>query len=114
MTLRFRLKGLAETFVEEARCPSCGAVGEESGANGCFDTSYTKVTYDGIIVVLECQQCHQIFLPDRQKVGIINPQKLRGAVDKDSQNTGMPVVPNRHAVSIDVERLNAYRNNKVH
>ena len=108
MPLKFRLKGLAETFVDNLRCPSCKNDGGESGDEG-FHTDLSRVTFDGIIVVIQCDHCSQIFVPDGQRFGILNSQKLRRAVEKDSQQSGDPVLPNLKAVQLEVERMNAIR-----
>lgn len=112
MPLKFRLKGLAETFVDQIRCPTCGHDGGEEGDNG-FTTELTRVTFDGIIVVIQCTICGEVFVPDGQRHGVINSEKLRLAVEKDSVMTGLPVLPTREAVKLEVERLNAERDNKM-
>jgi hypothetical protein len=106
MALKFRLKGLAETFIEEITCPACGTFGND---DHYFATELTKVTYDGIIVVLQCKSCGEIFVPDTQRLGILNSAELRRAVDKDSFETGEPITPNFHSVRLSAERLNAQR-----
>lgn len=113
MPLKFRLRGLAETFIDQVKCHKCGNDGGESGDDG-FETSHTKVTLDGIVVVLECRICGFIFVPDNQRVGVINPRRLRKAVERDSHNTGQPVAQSIQSVRLDVERLNAERGNHVH
>jgi hypothetical protein len=113
MPLKFRLKGLAETFVEQICCSHCGHSGGEGGDEG-FSTELTRVTYDGIIVVIECDLCGNIFLPDGQKMGIVNTQRLRSAVEKDSVNTGQPIFERIDDVRLEVERLNAERQDCVH
>ena len=113
MGLKFRLKGLAETFIDKIRCPGCSHDGGDEGDNG-FRTDLTRVTYEGIIVVIECGMCGEIFVPDGQRHGILNSSKLRDAVEKDSVKTGQPVLSNRKEVVLDVERLNAERQNEVH
>jgi hypothetical protein len=113
MSLKFRLKGLAETFIDKISCPECGHDGGEDGDKG-FYTELTRVTYDGIIVVVRCGICGNIFVPDGQKLGVINPQKLRTAVEKDSETTGLPIFPSIASVRLDVERLNAARNHCLH
>ena len=35
MPLKFRLAGLAETFVDNVRCPKCGHDGGDGGDEGC-------------------------------------------------------------------------------
>lgn len=112
MPLKFRLKGLAETFIDKLRCPTCGHDGGNEGDQG-FTTELTRVTFDGIVVVIHCCQCQNVFVPDGQRQGVINSQRLRAAVEKDSQNTGQPILPNRKAVELEVERLNASRQDKV-
>ena len=113
MPLKFRLKGLAETFVDRICCPSCGHDGGEEGDQG-FRTELTKVTYDGIIVVVQCSVCDTIFVPDGQRLGVINPSKLRHEVERDSNSTGQPVLPTKGDVVLDVEKLNALRNDEMH
>jgi hypothetical protein len=108
MPLKFRLKGLAETFVDALRCPSCKHDGGDTGDDG-FRTDLSRVTYDGIVVVIQCDHCSHIFVPDGQRFGILNSQKLRRAVEKDSQQSGDPVLQNAKAVRLEVERMNAQR-----
>ncbi len=111
MGLKFRLKGLAETFVERISCPGCGSC---SSDDNNFSTENTKVTFEGIIVVVQCKSCGEIFVPDTQKLGIINPKELRRAVEKDSMDTGEPVLGNIDAVKLSVEKLNAVRKGDLH
>ena len=113
MPLKFRLRGLAETFVEEIRCPCCGHDGGDEGDHG-FRTEFTRVTFDGIIVVIQCEPCGNVFVPNGQKLGVINSSKLRSAVEKDSGNTGQPVFYGLDQVRLEVERLNAERGSKIH
>ncbi len=112
MPLKFRLKGLAETFVDQICCPACGNDGGPDGDQG-FHTDLTRVTYDGIIVVVQCVVCGKIFVPEGQRHGIINPQRLRQAVDKDSLNTGQPVFPSLESVKLDVDKLNEAKNDRL-
>jgi ribosomal protein S27E len=113
MGLKFRLKGLAETFIDQVKCPCCGHDGGEEGDQG-FRTDLTRVTYEGIVVVISCELCGNIFVPDGQRHGIINTQKLRLAVERDSIKTGQPLYSDRNSVRLDVERLNAERGSGVH
>lgn len=113
MPLKFRLRGLAETFVDEIACPCCGHDGGEGGDQG-FLTEHTRVTYQGIIVVIECTICAHVFVPHEQRHGIINYKKLRSAVEKDSVNTGQPVLTDVGKVKLEVERINAERNKGIH
>ena len=111
MALKFRLKGLAETFVEEITCPCCSTVGHD---DTLFETDMTKVTFEGIIVVIQCRSCSEIFVPRTQRLGVLNPSELRSAVSKDSQDTGEPLLPSFEAVKLSVERLNAQRKGALH
>jgi len=113
MGLKFRLKGLAETFIDRIKCPCCGNDGGEEGDHG-FGTDLTRVTYEGIVVVIHCQLCSEVFIPDNQRHGIINSQKLRSAVERDSIKTGQPLYDNRGSVRLDVERLNAEKASGIH
>ena len=113
MPLKFRLKGLAETFVDELHCPRCGHDGGEEGDKG-FLTELTRVTFAGIIVVIQCELCKHVFVPRGQKLGVINSSKLRSAVEKDSRTTGQPVLSGLDAVKLEVERLNAELGEKIH
>ncbi|MCB0336721.1 MAG: hypothetical protein KDD62_10465 [Bdellovibrionales bacterium] len=111
MALKFRLRGLAETFLEEIYCPGCGTCGNDDTQ---FSTELTKVTFDGIIVVVQCRLCAEIFVPQTQRLGILDPDELKRAVTKDSEETGEPLLPNLRSVQLNAERLNALRKNEVH
>lgn len=111
MALKFRLRGLAETFIEEATCPGCGALGND---DSFFATDHTRVTCQGIVVVIECRRCGEIFVPSSQRLGVLNPSELRQAVEKDSRDTGEPILPDIEAVRIRVEKMNALRKGDLH
>ncbi len=111
MGLKFRLKGLAETFIEEIVCPCCGTVGNDDQS---FTTELTKVTYDGIIVVVQCKSCAEIFVPASQRLGVLNPDELKKAVQKDSVDTGEAVMNDVEAVKLNAEKLNAMRKGELH
>jgi len=111
--LKFRLKGLAETFVDAVVCPCCKNDGGESGDEG-FATDLSRVTFDGIIAVIECTLCDTIFVPDSQRLGILDQGKLRQAVEHDSTQSGEPLYQDLEAVRLDVERLNALREGQLH
>lgn len=111
MALKFRLRGLAETFLDTIVCPCCGAQGNDDQH---FTTELTKVTFDGIIVVVQCRVCSEIFVPKSQRLGVLNPEKLKEAVHKDSVDTGEPLMPNLSAVRLSVEKMNAQRKGGVH
>ncbi len=111
MALKFRLKGLAETFVEQIVCSECGMSGNDDEH---FSTELTKVTYDGIIVVAQCRHCGEIFVPGTQRLGVLNPSQLREAVMKDSRDTGEPIFPSLTSVRLNAEKLNALRKGDLH
>lgn len=111
MALKFRLRGLAETFVEEIFCPCCKTCGNDDLH---FSTELTKVTFDGIIVVAQCKVCNEIFVPQTQRLGILNLDELKRAVTKDSKDTGEPIFQNLKSVQLNAERLNALRKNEIH
>jgi hypothetical protein len=113
MGLKFRLKGLAETFIDRIKCPCCGNDGGDEGDQG-FRTDLTRVTYEGIVVVINCELCGNIFVPDGQRHGIINFSKLRLAVERDSLKTGQPLFSDRSSVRLDVEKMNAEKGSGVH
>lgn len=111
MALRFRLKGLAETYIEEVACPCCGSSGID---DEMFSTEHTKVTCEGIIVVLQCRNCDEIFIPHDQKMGIVNSQELKIAVVNDHKRTGEPFYGDLRSVMLDTECLNASRKGLIH
>lgn len=111
MALKFRLKGLAETFIDEVCCPACNTRGTD---DQYFTTDLTKVTYEGIIVVITCRACGEVFVPDTQRLGVLNPKELKVAVDKDSSETGEPVIETLDGVRASVEQINARRKGGIH
>ena len=113
MPLRFRLRGLAETFVDRVSCPRCRYDGGDDGDSN-FLTEHTRVTYDGIIVVIECRVCGHIFVPDGQRLGVINSDKLKKAVKTDSASTGQPILTSLSSVRLEVEKLNAEKRAGLH
>lgn len=113
MALKFRLKGLAETFVDTVRCPCCGNDGGDQGDGG-FVTDASRVTLEGIIVVVTCEFCAHIFLPEGQRIGVINRHKLRSAVERDCLANGQPLYENREEVRLIVERQNAEKLSPLH
>jgi hypothetical protein len=113
MPLKFRLRGLAETFVDNIQCCNCGHDGGDDG-DQAFKTEHTRVTYAGIIVVIECEVCGHVFVPDNQRRGVLNSGKLRSAVEKDSENTGQPIFQGVDAVKLEVERINAEIGSNIH
>ncbi|MDZ4786644.1 MAG: hypothetical protein SGJ02_11275 [bacterium] len=111
MSLKFRLKGLAETFIDHIECPGCETCEAD---DKFFSTEYTRVTLEGIIVIVQCKACGEIFVPNRQRLGIMDPRELRKAVELDSVETGEPVMPNIEAVKLHAEKINASRRGEVH
>lgn len=111
MPLKFRLKGLAETFVDEITCPGCGVEGNDDQN---FSTEYTKVTYEGIVVMVECRACGEIFVPNTQRLGIINPSALKTAVERDAEESGEAIHPTLSAVKLTAEKLNASKRGDLH
>lgn len=111
MALKFRLKGLAETFVDHIACPACGTSGTD---DQYFTTELTRVSYEGIIVVVQCRGCAEIFVPNSQRLGILDPEELREAVENDSRETGEPLMASLEAVRLNAEKLNAMRKNELH
>ena len=111
MALKFRLRGLAETFLESITCRDCGVSGNDDEH---FSTEMTKVTYDGIIVVAQCRHCGAIFVPQLQRNGVLNLNELKQAVIKDSKDTGEPVFPSVESVRLNAERMNAQRKGDLH
>jgi rubredoxin len=112
MSLKFRLRGLAETFVDSLVCPECGH--EPSSDSESFKTEHTKVTLSGIVVVVQCSCCSHVYVPQEQKFGIINTHRLQAAVERDCENTGQQVYINKNCVELEVEKLNARRSCKMH
>jgi uncharacterized Zn finger protein len=111
MALKFRLRGLAETFIDSLTCPGCGKVGSDEEE---FSTEETRVTFDGIVVVVTCPMCGEVFVPKHQRLGIVDPTALREAVIQDSSDTGEPVLPNLQAVEALIEQSNADKNGDIH
>ena len=111
MSLKFRLKGLAETFIDSITCPNCGVSGND---DQYFSTDLTRVTFDGIVVIAQCKSCREIFVPDTQRLGIIDSVHLREAVAKDSNDTGEKLLENFGAVKELVQKLNVERKGDLH
>lgn len=111
MALKFRLKGLAETFIDTITCPSCNTTGNDDQH---FSTEFTKVTFEGIIVVVQCLGCGEIFVPETQRLGIIDPAQLKVAVEKDMRETGETALIDLKAVRLNAQKLNALRKGEMH
>lgn len=106
MALKFRLRGLAETFIDSISCPCCGKHGVDDTH---FSTEHTKVTYDGIIIVVQCKSCGEIFVPQTQRLGVLSPVDLKDAVVKDSDETGDTLLESFQSVKLHSEKLNTMR-----
>lgn len=111
MALKFRLKGLAETFIDRLTCPQCGISGNDDQH---FSTDLTRVTFDGIVVIAQCRNCSEIFVPETQRLGVISSSRLREAVVKDSADTGEALLENVNEVRQHVQKLNAERKGDLH
>jgi hypothetical protein len=111
MALKFRLRGLAETFIDDMTCPCCGQQGTDDEQ---FSTEFTRVTLEGIVAIVQCKGCREIFVPRTQRLGILNPAALRQAVEKDSRDTGEPILEGVFAVRLSAEKLNAERKGDLH
>lgn len=111
MGMRFRLRGLAETFIDSVTCPKCGCSGQDDDS---FSTGNTKVTLEGIVVIAECKECGEIFVPGSQRRGVINPGALRDAVERDSVQSGEPLLSGSSEVSFVAQKLNALRRGDLH
>jgi hypothetical protein len=111
MALKFRLRGLAETFLDEITCTCCGSRGNDEDF---FSTELTRVTFEGIIVVVQCRACGEIFVPKTQRLGIINPGQLKEAVEQDCKDSGEPLFESYVAVRLNAEKLNALRKGAMH
>jgi len=111
MALKFRVKGMAETFLDSITCPHCGIAGPDDQH---FATEFTKVTLEGIIVVVQCKACSEIFVPSSQRLGVLNYSALCLAVEKDSADSGNPILPGIEAVRLSAEKLNAERKGAMH
>lgn len=110
MALKFRLKGLAETFLDEITCPHCGMRGTDDND---FITDLSKVTFMGIVVVAQCKSCGEIFVPENQRLGIVNYRALKDAVIKDSQETGEAIYEDMDKVKLSCEKLNVERQGEL-
>jgi hypothetical protein len=64
--------------------------------------------------VVQCKSCAEIFVPDTQRLGVLNPDELKKAVQKDSVDTGEAVMHGVEAVKLNAEKLNAMRKGELH
>ena len=110
MSLKFRLKGLAETFLDQVCCPECGHKGTD---DQFFSTEMTRVTFDGIVVIAQCKICSEIFIPNNQRMGILSQKALKEAVEKDINITGEKDFSTYQQAAQTVSRINAERKGQV-
>ncbi|MEM4379949.1 MAG: hypothetical protein QXL01_04600 [Thermoplasmatales archaeon] len=111
MALRFKLRRVAETYVEEIECPCCGHYSEDIDG---FTTELTRVTFQGIIVVCRCNVCGEIFLPFNQRVGVISFKNLKDLILRDARRRGVAIYRNLDDVLDYVNYLNAVRRGEIH
>ena len=110
MALRFKLKNLAETVIEEIKCPNCGQI---SNDEQMFSTELTRLTSDGIIVMAECRCCGEVFVPGGQKNGILDARTFRQVVQTEYLESDLPV-PTRYSVQLEAEKLTAIKRYGLH
>jgi predicted metal-binding protein len=79
-----------------------------------FSTELTKVTFDGIVAVLQCRSCREIFVPETQRLGIVDCERLREAVQQDVQDGDNLDERSLVGIRLIVERMNAERRGGVH
>lgn len=111
MSLKFRLKGLAETFLDQVSCPCCGHKGND---DQFFSTEMTRVTFDGIVVIAQCKICSEIFIPNNQRMGILSQKALKEAVEKDMSITGETEFSTYQQAAMAVSKINAQRKGQVY
>ncbi len=111
MAVRFRLRGLAETFIDQVTCPCCGMTSSDDSE---FATELTRVSYEGIVVVLQCRRCAEVFVPLNQRLGVVDRSKLKLAVEQDARETGEPIFETFAAVRLSAEQHNAQRKGSLH
>ena len=111
MALKFRLKGLAETFIDFLNCPCCGY---SSDIEDDFATDLTKITPEGIIVVAECRFCGEIFVPEAQQLGVLNPRLLSIAIENEKKINNSNILDGFKAVQFNAEQLNAVKKDLLH
>jgi hypothetical protein len=111
MGIRFRLSGLAETYIDFIKCPNCGCTGQD---DTMFSTELTKVTFEGIVAVLQCRVCSEFFVPDTQRLGVLDCNKLRLAVEKDLIKGEKFEERTIAGLRLSIEKLNAERQGRVH
>ncbi len=111
MSLKFRLKGLAETFIDQVCCPACGHKGKD---DQFFSTEMTRVTFDGIVVIAQCKICSEIFIPNNQRMGVISQKALKEAVERDLKITGETDFSTYQQAALAVGKINAERKGQLY
>ncbi len=111
MALRFKLRRVAETYIENIECPNCGWSSDDIEG---FTTELTRVTFEGIVVVCRCAKCGEIFLPCNQRIGVISFKRLKEIILRDARIRGVAIYRNIRDVMSYVEFLNASRRGEIH
>jgi hypothetical protein len=110
VALRFKLKNLAETVIEELKCPGCGLIANDEQL---FSTDLTRLTKDGIIVMAECRCCGEVFIPTGQRTGIMDVINFREVINREYSDESFPA-PSRNSMELEAEKLNAIRRYGLH
>lgn len=110
MALRFRLKNLAETVIEELKCPGCGLIANDEKL---FSTDLTRLTVDGIVVIAECRCCGEVFVPIGQRTGIMDVRNFRQVIQNEYGDSSLKA-PSRLTMQMEAEKLNAIRRHGLH
>jgi hypothetical protein len=110
MALRFKLKNIAETVIEELKCPGCGLIANDEKL---FSTDMTRLTVDGIVVVAECRCCGEVFIPIGQRTGIMDVRNFREVIKSEYGHAKGPA-PSRQSMEMEAEKLNAIKRYGLH
>ena len=110
MALRFKLKNIAETVIEELKCPGCGLIANDEKL---FSTDMTRLTVDGIVVCAECRCCGEVFIPIGQRTGIMDVRNFREVIKSEYGHTKRPA-PSRQSMEMEAEKLNAIKRYGLH
>jgi hypothetical protein len=111
MALKFKLRRVAETYLEFIQCPSCGTYSEDIDH---FTSELTRVTFEGVVVVCRCTICGEIFIPPNQRIGVISFKNLKDLILRDARRRGSKIFRNIEDVKNYVEYLNAVRRGAIH
>lgn len=80
MSVLYKLKGVAETRIEEVCCPRCEV--SEDDIDDFFDIENIFPTFEGIIATVKCFSCGFYYIPE-QEIEIVDDRKLKIGVSKD-------------------------------